>query len=655
MARRTGRGPGSLAVASGAAAGAFVAWNLTQRRATVTRVAPVPVPLADGVPDPVAESVCLAFDAALAGKPPRPQRRSLRPVEALARRQEPTGPLLPGLLPRTPVATFLSATPYAAPVPERVEGVTYLYAALPEPRAVPRAVVRPQQRKRRLPPAVAPAVTGARRLAVVGAAAVLVLTVPFGRIVTYVEGRLDPPSQQAAQPLRRVPLIPGLRLAAAAQTVATAVPLAGPQVVATVAGGGLTPIPATVFAAYSAGANWANDADPGCALSWSVLAGIGEVESGHAASYGALRPGWNGTASPPVLGPLLDGSLPGTPRVPDTDGGLLDGNDAVDRAVGPMQFLPSSWAVYGVDASGDGRADPQNIGDAAAAAGLYLCAGGADLSNPAQLAGAVRRYNHSDAYVRAVLAAGAGYLAASYGPGPQGVALAAIAFGYAHLGDPYLWGGNGPLYDCSGLTQAAYRSAGIDIPRTAEQQWQRLPKVSENDLQPGDLLFFNAGEFVPGLPGHVGIYLGAGLMLDDPHTGAFVRIEPIQGFGSWVGAARPSLLATFPGAPLPGTGFVLPVATPVPGAPAVPTLGPPAPPVPGATATGGPTGGPTGPTGATGPSAGPTTGPTLAPAPTPAPVPTLNPPPAEPSLAPPPTEPAPPADPPADPLSRRAR
>ncbi|MDQ1713565.1 MAG: hypothetical protein QOE45_3015 [Frankiaceae bacterium] len=509
---------------------------------------------------------CRSFETAAARLAPRSP--SLRPVDALALRYVPAGPLLPGVVPQAipPVATFLSAQPYTATPKVRepvAAGVTYLYASLPQPRVVSPANrrLRPREPERRLHDALAPAITGARRLAVVGVAAAVALTVPFGRIVSYVEDRLDTGTAPLAQPLRGVPLVPGLRLAAA-ESVVTPQPLARPQLVSSVAGNGLTPIPAPVFAAYSAGAIWANAAQPGCALSWSVLAGIGEVESGHAVSAGALRPGWDGTASPPILGPLLDGSFPGTPRVPDTDGGLLDGNDAVDRAVGPMQFLPSSWAAYAVDASGDGRADPQNVVDAAAAAGLYLCAGGADLSNPAQLAVAVRRYNHSDTYVRAVMAAAAGYLAASYGPGPQGVALAAIAFGYAHLGDPYLWGGNGPLYDCSGLTQAAYRSAGIDIPRTAEQQWQRLPKVAATDLLPGDLVFFNSGEFQPGLPGHVGIYLGSGLMLDDPHTGAFVRIEPIARFGSWVGAARPSLLATFPGAPLPGTGFVLPVAKP---------------------------------------------------------------------------------------------
>jgi cell wall-associated NlpC family hydrolase len=593
-------------------------------------------------PHALSDAVCLAFAAALALPraergavrqpplpPPVPARTSLRPVEALATRHVPDGPRLPGLLPAPRVPTFLSAQAYPAAPARPPATVTYLYAALPEPRANAR-MPRPRRTESRVRAALAPAAVGARRLAVVGAVAVLALTVPFGRIVSYVEAQRDAlvGTPRRVDALPAAPLVPGLRLAAA-EAPLTAAPLAQPQRVSTVGGGALTPIPAAVFVAYSAGAVWANAADPGCHLSWSVLAGIGEVESGHAVSGGALRPGWNGTASPPILGPLLDGTSAGASRVPDTDGGLLDGDTAVDRAVGPMQFLPSSWAVYGVDANGDGRADPQNVGDAAAAAGLYLCAGGADLSDPSQAVAAAFRYNHADAYVRAVLSAASGYLAASYGPGPQGVALSAIAFGYAHLGDPYLWGGNGPLYDCSGLTQAAYLSAGIRLPRTAEQQWQQLPHVSETDLQPGDLVFFNAGEFVAGLPGHVGIYLGSGLMLDDPHTGAFVRIEPVQGFGTWVGAARPSLLATYPGAPLPGTGFVVP--------PATPTLGPPTPlaPAPVPVVTVPPAPRPT-----------PTRSTTPPPVPTLAPPPTLDPPtpeliapplpPATPSLAPPP-------------------
>ncbi|MEV5463672.1 lytic murein transglycosylase, partial [Streptomyces cellulosae] len=88
----------------------------------------------------------------------------------------------------------------------------------------------------------------------------------------------------------------------------------------------------------------------------------------------------------------------------DTDGGAHDGDTAYDRAVGPMQFIPSTWARWGADGNGDGRTDPNNVFDAALAAGRYLCAGGRDLSVPAELDRAILGYNHSTAYLRTVRA-----------------------------------------------------------------------------------------------------------------------------------------------------------------------------------------------------------------------------------------------------------
>ncbi|KAA9162014.1 lytic transglycosylase domain-containing protein [Amycolatopsis acidicola] len=127
---------------------------------------------------------------------------------------------------------------------------------------------------------------------------------------------------------------------------------------------------------------------PGCHLDWSLLAAIGHVESGGSTAF-------------PILGPVLDGN--GYAAVPDTDGGALDGNAVWDRAVGPMQFIPSSWAKWASDGNGDGIESPHDLYDAALAAGRYLCAGGGDLRDPRQAAQAVFRYNHSDSYVRTVL------------------------------------------------------------------------------------------------------------------------------------------------------------------------------------------------------------------------------------------------------------
>lgn len=119
-------------------------------------------------------------------------------------------------------------------------------------------------------------------------------------------------------------------------------------------------------------------------------------------------------------------------------------------------------------------------------------------------------------------------------------AAAALAFARAQLGKPYVWGGTGPVgFDCSGLTQAAWRAAGVTIARTSEAQWQTLPHVPLDALMPGDLVFFNSGEFRAGLPGHVGIYLGNASYIDAPHTGAFVRVDQLNHTLGVVGAARP--------------------------------------------------------------------------------------------------------------------
>ncbi|MGW7817569.1 lytic transglycosylase domain-containing protein [Streptomyces puniciscabiei] len=170
-----------------------------------------------------------------------------------------------------------------------------------------------------------------------------------------------------------------------------------------VTGGGA--LPATVFAAYRRAEEELARTAPGCRLRWQLLAAIGQVESGQAWG-GRVTP--DGTTVTPILGPRLTGGAFAV--VPDTDGGAYDGDPVYDRAVGPMQFIPSTWARWGADGNGDGRADPDNVYDAALAAGRYLCAGGRDLSNPADLDRAVLGYNHSDAYLRTVKAWYAYYL-----------------------------------------------------------------------------------------------------------------------------------------------------------------------------------------------------------------------------------------------------
>ncbi|MFJ8078280.1 lytic transglycosylase domain-containing protein [Streptomyces sp. NPDC096176] len=164
-------------------------------------------------------------------------------------------------------------------------------------------------------------------------------------------------------------------------------------------------LPATVFAAYRAAEASLARSAPACGLRLQLLAAIGQVESGQARG-GRVLP--DGTSLSPILGPRLDGN--GFALIRDSDGGAYDGDTVYDRAVGPMQFIPSTWAHWGADGNGDGRADPGNIFDAALAAGRYLCAGGRDLSERAGLERAVLGYNHSVAYLRTVLAWYAYYL-----------------------------------------------------------------------------------------------------------------------------------------------------------------------------------------------------------------------------------------------------
>lgn len=246
-------------------------------------------------------------------------------------------------------------------------------------------------------------------------------------------------------------------------------------------------------------------------IPWQLLAGIGKVECDH------------GRNAHPAC------------RVPGAE------NSA--GAGGPMQFLAGTWSVYGIDADSDGTADRWSPADAIYGAANYLRASGA----PARLRDAIFAYNRSDAYVDEVLR-----WASVYGgrtgsaPPATGAAAAAVSFALAQLGTPYHYGAEGPgAFDCSGLVQAAYRSAGRALPRTAQQQFDAGPHLAPGTpVEPGDLVFFGAG---PQAVGHVGIVVRPGQMVDAPHAGAVVRTEafPARVGEPWgseilVGATRPT-------------------------------------------------------------------------------------------------------------------
>ncbi|WP_353813708.1 lytic transglycosylase domain-containing protein [Agromyces sp. SYSU T00266] len=166
-----------------------------------------------------------------------------------------------------------------------------------------------------------------------------------------------------------------------------------------------TGIPARALSAYALAHVSIAAEEPTCGIDWTTIAAIGAVESSHG-SHGDSVLGADGVVQPTILGPALDGD--GVAAIHDTDGGALDGDARWDRAVGPMQFIPSTWEQWGVDANGDGAADPSQIDDAAYAAARYLCASG-PMTTPEGWRAAVFSYNHLESYVDKVAGIANGY------------------------------------------------------------------------------------------------------------------------------------------------------------------------------------------------------------------------------------------------------
>lgn len=183
----------------------------------------------------------------------------------------------------------------------------------------------------------------------------------------------------------------------------------GDQIIAAASTNG---IPTAALAAYQRAEQVINDADKACHIDWALIGAIGRVESDHG-RYGGNTLDTKGVSHPGIYGIPLDGTN-NTQAISDTDGGLYDNDKVWDRAVGAMQFIPSTWAKVGVDADGDGKRNPQDIDDAALATAVYLCSGSEDLNGATGRRKAVFRYNHSDEYVDLVLRIRDAYLAGNY-------------------------------------------------------------------------------------------------------------------------------------------------------------------------------------------------------------------------------------------------
>jgi cell wall-associated NlpC family hydrolase len=293
-------------------------------------------------------------------------------------------------------------------------------------------------------------------------------------------------------------------------------------------------------------------------VSWTILAGIGKVESDDGRT---TLPGVNsGSNSFGAAGPMQIG---------------IQG--ASGNSWGGAARHAASAAVGGVatDEDGDGIDSVYDPADAIAGAAKYLVEHGVQQN----AASAIFAYNHADWYVQEVLSWASTYAAGGFtvadvnqtgnntavtsatGAGgqsctqngqlasfvaPNAIVSQAVNYAQAQLGKPYLWGGTGPdAFDCSGLMLMAYRSAGVDIPRTSQAQWLGLPHVPADKVVPGDLVFFAGSDGTRAAPGHVGLVIGKNTMIEAYATGTPIRVSTFGtaqspgGDGAVVGYAQP--------------------------------------------------------------------------------------------------------------------
>ncbi|SFE30541.1 Membrane-bound lytic murein transglycosylase B [Blastococcus tunisiensis] len=311
-------------------------------------------------------------------------------------------------------------------------------------------------------------------------------------------------------------------------------------------------IPNVALNAYRVAAARMASAKPGCGIDWSLLAGIGRVESNHGRYGGAvLAP--NGSATPKILGPALDGGR--FAYIGDSDGGVWDGDTTYDRAMGPMQFIPTTWRSYAIDADGSGVADPFDIDDAALASANYLCVAGGDLRTAAGQRRAVFAYNHSDEYVAEVLA-----LARAYATGLPVADL------------PLVGDTSGPVPPPSGF----YGAPAAPGPAIGVQDMTTSPPEQTTGSRPQSSTAPPAQPAATGGGAPAQPAPGSGSSGSTPQQGTAPPPPPADP------APRPADPPPAPagGAPAPAPpALPLPVPVPVPAAPAPAPPPPPAPPV----------------------------------------------------------------------------
>ena len=282
---------------------------------------------------------------------------------------------------------------------------------------------------------------------------------------------------------------------------------------------------------------------------WTILAGIGKVESDHGGS--TLSGVLSGANAFGAAGPMQIG---------------IQG--AAGNEWGGKPIHSASEHVNGVATDEDGKptVSVYDPADAIAGAAKYLLEHG----EQADPSGAIFAYNHLVSYVQNVLSWASAYASGGYtvsavtpgsGSGPSGSCTSGqldamvtpnaavgliISYAEEQIGKPYLWGGTGPdAFDCSGLVMMAYRAVGIYIPRTSQEQWVWGPRIPASEVEPGDLVFFAGSDGTATAPGHVGLVIGNGQMIEAYATGFPIRISrygtanSAQGDNQVVGFTRP--------------------------------------------------------------------------------------------------------------------